>query len=439
MKELFGHGLPKGLPRYVDLNSLSLKPCALKDEPRFPKWFRTQLGSDQLLGGVGGLAPSRWFKSGPYGRIHVITEPGGKLRIILPYNTPFVHSTGLFCRCRLYLARLRQDVSHDQTIGHRFVKGRSSMGVPMVSADLSNMTDDITAEALDFGLKSLNLSLLKGFLFKLPVLTLDGREIVPKVLLMGLKGCFELGSLLHHYLVQRAGILSYVMCGDDLFYQGDLSTYAENLEALGPKLNRSKTVCSNTVAVFCGEYYWRGNSIKPVVPRVSKYFHNGRLAGPSILFAATRDAVEALSSIYPNSSVALVMGPLIRLLRRRWKSPIFPSLPARLRGLGFKPKPKRGGLITALGKKHAKRCAYLSIGVKEEDPPEQNRWFKMPVVLTPELIEKSLVSPSLLKKGATKLMIPKVASAARKNSSNPRLHDILEWYYEGTRMKLEDF
>lgn len=98
------------LPQYLDLDSLSTKPSSLRDQPAFPNWFETQFwgGIRRAVERQQGLSPSGpsfGFKDPPYGRVHVLTEGAGKLRLIVPYNTPFVHSTGLFARCRAFFAR----------------------------------------------------------------------------------------------------------------------------------------------------------------------------------------------------------------------------------------------------------------------------------------------------------------------------------------------
>jgi hypothetical protein len=175
------------LPKYLDLDSISTKPCALKDEPRFPHWFDR--------GGVADFG----YKDPPYGRVHVLTESAGKLRLICPYNTPFVHSIGLYRRCREVLRNVRGDYSENQAAGHRFVQKEIAKGGSMcVSADLSNFSDDIDPDLAAFGLRQLGMSGFERYLFNLPVSLPNGRYIIPNKHLMGLKGCFELSSVCHH-------------------------------------------------------------------------------------------------------------------------------------------------------------------------------------------------------------------------------------------------
>jgi len=427
------------LPQYVDLDSISTKPSALREEPAFPEWFDTQFwgGIRRAVERQRGVDyKDRLFglKKPPYGRVHVLTESAGKLRLILPYNTPFVHSTGLFARCRAYLRGIKGDYSENQAAGHRYVQRGTGLrdGEKNISADLSNFSDDISAEALTFGLRSLDLQELESYLFNLPVSLPNGKIITPKKLLMGLKGCFEFSTLLHHYVVRRKGITKYAMCGDDFYFRGNLDTYLDAISQSGWSLNRGKTVVSATAAVFCGEYYWLGHRVSPRVPKVSSFFRNGKLADTTVLFSSTRDTIVSLNQIYNRRSVARVIGPFIRLLRSRWKLCIFPELPAKLRGLGMKPSRPGRGLLKVLKKRAVLRCSLLSIGRLKEEIP-RHRWFGIPVELSPSGIQREFPDfPALLKRGAVRLDVPKTRKG-RKDVDALDIYDVLEWYYNDVR------
>jgi hypothetical protein len=429
------------LPQYLDLGSLSTKPSSLREQPAFPNWFETQFWGGirravERQQGKDPDGPLFGFKDPPYGRVHVLTESAGKLRLIVPYNTPFVHSTGLFSRCRALLRSIRGDYCTDQAGGHRFVQAGTCLrdNKMNISADLSNFTDDTSPEALSFGLRSLDLGDLESFLFKLPICLPNGKLIVPSKLLMGLKGCFEFSTLLHHYFVRRGGILRYAMCGDDFFFRGDLSTYLESLKHSGWSLNRSKTVVSATAAVFCGEMYWFGYRVSPRVPKVSSCFQsNGKPVKASVLFSVVRDTIVSLNQIYSRRSVARVIGPFIRLLRRRWKGCVFPELPAKLRGLGMKSSRQGSGLLKALNKPAVERCCKLSIGSIKDDTP-RHRWFGIPIELTPCEIQREFPDfPALLKRGAVRLDVPPDPKRVPKDISALDVTDVLEWYYNDTR------
>jgi hypothetical protein len=416
-------------PKYTDFSSLSQKPCALKDRPGLPEWFDN-----------GGPADFG-HKKPPYGKIHVLTESAGKLRIICPYNTPFVHSTGLYTRARSVLNRLRQDYSMNQTAGHRFVQQRTNPGYKgwCVSADLSNFSDDISVDLATFGLRSLGLERLKGYLFNLPVTLPNGRFLIPDKLLMGLKGCFELSSLCHHYVVQAGGIKSYAMVGDDLFFRGDFDSYLKAIEHSGWSINRNKTVISKTVAVFCGEMYWLGHRISPTVPKVSSCFHNGKPYKASILFSVTRSAIANLNDVFNRRSVAQVIAPFLHLLRKRWRAVIPLYTPQKLRGMGLKPWRPGYNLLRTLKRRDVLRASKLSIGIKKEEV-SSTRWFGLPIELAPDKVQPEFsFIPALLKRGAVRLDVPKNRPAVRKNVSSLDLSDVLWWYYENTRLEIDHF
>jgi hypothetical protein len=95
---------------------------------------------------------------------------------------------------------------------------------------------------------------------------------------MGLRGTFELASLVHHGIAFMCGLLNRVLCGDDLFYVSSDKHVLQRYEALcsyaGLKLNRKKTVISDDTGIFCGKVYFRGLDVSPVVPPLYSFSSN---------------------------------------------------------------------------------------------------------------------------------------------------------------------
>jgi hypothetical protein len=426
------------LPKYTDFDSISTKPSALRDEPQLPEWFAGQfMKLARTADGVKIYTPSG-LKPPPYGKVSVITEAAGKLRTIVPYNTPFVHSTGLFARCRAILSKLDGDCSTNQAKGHDFIKKVTSPdfsgnSVSIVSVDLDAFSDNTSTTGICFGLSEMGLNGLDDYLLNLPVTLPNGKIITPKRLLMGLKGCFEMSTVLHHYAVKYANITSYALCGDDLVFTGSIEPYLASIENFGWSHNRSKTVISNTAAVFCGEYYWFGTRVSPRVPKVHTVYSNGKLRKASVIFSTVRDTVASLNTIYSRKVVAKIIGPFLRLLRRKWSGVIVPSLPSKLRGLGMKPK-KPIKLLKLMGNKSILRICLMSIGV-EDQLVSKNRWFGLPIEITPSLIQVELPDfPSLLKKGAVSLRPPEPSRAMVKDVTSLTLYQALGWYYFDERL-----
>jgi hypothetical protein len=430
------------LPQYVDFDSLSTKPSALASKPELPEWFAGQFMklSRDAAGQTVVKIPTIGIKPPPYGRVQILTEAAGKNRIIVPYNSPFVHSTGLFSRARAVLNELPGDCSVDQTVGHRLIQKLTrenayKLGTAenIISADLASFSDNTSKEACSFGLDGLNLSGLDDYLFNLPVVLPNGKTIVPSKLLMGFKGCFELSSVLHHCAVKLANIARYALCGDDLVFVGELSLYTKVIQSFGWSLNHSKTVVSPTAAVFCGEMYWFGMRVSPRVPKVHSIYKNSKLRRASVTFSVVRDTIVSLNTIYSRRAVARITGPLIRQLRCNWRGIIIPTLPVKLRGLGMKPS-RPTGLCSLLKSKASQRVALMSIGV-ERELIDQNRWFGLPIQISPSDIQFSMPDfPSLLSRGAVQLRVPRKASAITKHVNSLDLYQAFEWYYDDVRL-----
>jgi len=444
LKEILGYDVNlRSLPSYVDFNSISTKPSALKDKIALPEWFAGQfmrIGGtfqDTVITVPSGLKPP------PYGKVSVITESAGKLRLIVPYNTPFVHSTGLYARCRAILNCIKQDCSIDQAKGHQLISKLTRPGTigpddSIISADLDAFSDNTSTAGIKFGLSQIGLPGLDDFLLNLPITSPNGNVIVPKKLLMGLKGNFEMSSVLHHYAVKLAGIRRYALCGDDLVYSGSIEPYMASIDTFGWSINRGKTVISKTAAVFCGEMYWFGFRISPRVPKVHSVYSNGKLRRASVIFSTMRMTIESLNTIYKRKVVAKIISPFRRLLKRKWRGVVIPSLPSKLRGLGMKPA-KTQKLLKLMKNKAILRVCLMSIGI-DNPPVSKNRWFGLPIELTPSQIHTEFPDfPALLDKGAVSLRVTEAAPALVKHVDSLDLYQALEWYYDDVRLEASAF
>lgn len=434
------------LPRYVDFNSISTKPSALASQPALPEFFAAEfmkLGRDDQGNAVMKL-PTVGIKGPPYGKVCVLTEAGGKLRFVVPYNSPFVHSTGLYARCVAILRSIVHDCSGDQSIGHRkiqkFTQNCGNLGTSeyIISADLSSWSDTTVEDAVRYCLNEIGLYGLEDYILNLPVCTPNGKVITPTKPLMGLKGCFELSSVLHHLAVKLAGINDYALCGDDLAFIGQLGPYEEVITPFGWSLNRNKTVRSKTAAVFCGEFYWYGYRVSARVPKVHTCYKNSKLRRASVLFSVVRDAIASLNTIYSARGVDRIIGPLLALLRKKWKGVIVPTMPSKLRGLGKRPR-KGSSLLTLMKNKAILRVCLMSIGIEPEHV-STNRWFGLPIQITPEKIVQELPDfPALLSKGAVQLRVTPIGKPMVKHVESLDLYQALEWYYDDTRLEASCF
>jgi hypothetical protein len=442
---LFNPVILDSLPRYVDFDSISTKPSAIRDNPiMLPEWFGGHfMRITRDASGTKIVLPSA-LKPPPYGKVHVLTEAGGKLRLIVPYNTPFVHSTGLFARATTVLKKLPGDCSTDQSKGHRYIKKLTAMnnsgsGEVIVSADLDAFSDNTKTSYLRQGLVELGLPELDDYLFNLPITLPNGKVITPKKVLMGLKGTFELNSYLHHCAVSQVGIKSYSLCGDDLVFKASsIEPYRDIAAAYGWTINERKTVVSPTAAVFCGEMYWHGMRVSPRIPKVHTIYSNSKLRGATVIFSCVRSSVKELNSIYNRRAVSRIMRPILHILYRVWSGVVPQSLPSKLRGLGMKPaRPIK--LLDLLENKAVLHTALMSIGVKREQV-STNRWFGLPIQITPSSIQQELPDfPSLLSKGAISLRPTEQRPALRKDVTLLDLYQVLEWYYDGTRLEPSEF
>jgi hypothetical protein len=337
----------------------------------------------------------------PYlGNITVLDEPAGKTRVICAYSYPFVHSNGLYTRARYVLNKINQDVSDLQVRAKEYVMSASCSGRKFISGDLSAFTDNISETYIDYALLLLGCESLRRDLFSIPV-KVGETTITPTVLLMGLKGCFEVGSLCHHIALRMASITDYRLCCDDIVTPVPLERYLTCLERLGPSLNRDKTIISSTVSIFCGMIYWQGYNVKPCKFKLFKFLGTSSLG---VKYDFARDYVQTLYDIYDHKTVnriANLLATSIALVPYKssgYLLPLVKTLPAKLGGLGVR---KSRGLLRNLGTEDGWTFANKSVKIVKP-PAEFNRWFMVPVDICPSKAEP--VFPwtyCLLRKGST--------------------------------------
>lgn len=436
------------LPSSRDFDNLSFRPSSLvslEKRMQSPSGF-----SLELCTASAGLGPdsTKPHVVSNMGTITVLNEPAGKVRMICAYSDPFVHSNGLYTRARYVLDRIHQDVSSLQNRAMGYVVSASRDKRTYISGDLSSFTDNIKELYIDKVLTLLGLEKLKVELFSIPVrangVKTEGNQgvkpekrIVPTVLLMGLKGCFEVGSLAHHIALREAGIKDYVLCCDDILTPESSVKYNVALKRLGPELNRAKTIRSSTVATFCGMSYWGGHSIKPVKIRLTKFI--GRRVSRTAKYDFLRSLTCNLLEVYKTKKVRNIINILMAELAygsfvKGDRSTIFvKSLPIKLGGFGL---PGSKSLLRLLETEDGLWCANKSVGI-EKPKAEFNRWFKLPIDIMPSKAVKVLPwTPVLLRDGAT-LEMREVVERSRLYTSKIKIEDILEWFYFGKRVPIQ--
>ena len=229
-----------------------------------------------LFPGASGLA----IRTVPDGKQSVLVELGGKFRGITHYFSPLVHSSSVYRAMRGILAGWRPDCSLDQSKGHRAIKLLTSQKntSKIISADASNFTDSLDIDLLHVLLEECGED---GFLEYLGDLSIGSYKgtITSNLPLMGIKGCFECGSVMLAYATWLVSskrsrfrrrklndleLFNASHCCDDFACLGDLKSVASAYQMIGADLNYKKTVVSYNAAVFCGEMYWKGERVTPV-------------------------------------------------------------------------------------------------------------------------------------------------------------------------------
>lgn len=415
------------LPKSVDFDNISFRPSSLgripllQACPGFEYCFFEEFEADM---------PE--LENLSFGKVTLLDEPGGKVRAICAYSSPFVHSNGLFTRARRALDLIPQDVSKRQELAREYLVKASYDDRTYISGDLSSFTDNITEGYIDSCLEFLDLKELKAKLFGIPV---DCEiQITPTVLLMGLKGCFEIGSLSHHLALREFGIRDYRLCCDDIVTPAPLALYTSALEKLGPKLNRLKTVVSPTVVTFCGMTYFRGYHISPCKARMSKIFSRKAELGTTL--DTLRDILANIAPIFGNRVTKRIANYSLSCIAygTRYKGDrtrlFVKYLPSNLGGLGLK---KSKSILKLLGIEDYYFTANKSVGVSKPKP-EFNRWFSIPIEIMPSTTEPVFWwTPSLLRRGSV-LGSEVVDPKGRLCTSKIKIEDILEWMYFGKRV-----
>jgi hypothetical protein len=295
-----------------------------------------------LIEMVGG---NRFYSDeGVQGTATVLSEAGGKSRIILGYNG-LLNSTDFYLRVRRVLDLLPEDCSRNQSRGHKYVRQHTRRDqwyitdAPVhISADLDAFTDNLSMLAVMPYLKRLNATDFQTIASS-PV-EVDGEEVYPVKFLMGLKGTFEVASVVHHGIARHI-TSEYVMCGDDLFMVGSSNqqTWAEYqrlCSEVGLKVNNLKTVCSPIVGVFCGEVYWDGEEVSPL--RIPMYTLRENLHDRRSLSRAAGSIISRSYSL-PTSFRKVFQGFVVRMLssRKCFHGTLIPKeLPEKLGGLGLR-------------------------------------------------------------------------------------------------------
>jgi hypothetical protein len=453
----FGYDIPKS----VDLATQPFTKWGDPYEPnKFPKYHE--------------------LNSIPYGTVKLLTECGGKHRVICSYAS-HIHSNNVRHHLRSILDSLPQDSSKDQATGHIYAQKLSagkystsavSCGInvivssvplqckpsrtknifkaiderlkrffvtpaieyekftrneqtvkrsrlyPIVSADLSAFTDNIDPGAYMRMCHSLGIPEFRH-LYTTPV-KVNNDVIKPNVPLMGLKGCFDIASLIHHCLVQEFITLDYRVCGDDFVGRCDLHSYENALATVGLSLNRSKTLVSETTSVFCGKVYHFGRDISPTKPPLH------------VLVTGTFTDFKSAVESYLPKVFGLLRREFIRIslnLLGRFKRFISLDLPFLLDGIPL----KRSGssLISVLNHKRNKLIAsaviYSWLNTDNTRP-----WSKSTTLPFNQVLEPTLASIGM----RSTIRVPRrVSEKIRKLAPYLIRSDIIRYeYYERNYM-----
>jgi hypothetical protein len=284
-----------------------------------------------------------YIDDSPLGKTTVLSEKGGKTRFIVGY-TGLVNATGVYEYFRRILDGIPGDSSSDQTKGHERARRLSEYSLnSIISADLSSFTDGLTTSVLYPFLDRLGLHDFIGVI-NAPIYVGDS-VVKPVRPLMGLRGTFEIASIIHHVVARECNIKDYSLCGDDMvFEKGSYESYVRVWNSLGIEVNPSKTIVAKGMATFCGKVYLFGIDISPVtIPFNSISKINDR-----------HELLTTCSQVIENSKAVIkpvfhkIVSIVLRLLNRKFKNQPLPKhLPRKLGGLGL---PGGPGLLKVLAK-----------------------------------------------------------------------------------------
>lgn len=407
-----------------DLSRRSQKPNKLwqGEEFRLPeKVFEAQRLAD-YANGVEPLVNNAFVRKGPIGKVTVLTEKAGKTRVICGYNG-YVNASDLSLRARSILDVHEKDASKDQTLGHihalklsalaehmieksyvpeldwstmmfrtqpansapkpkglnlfrMFAGGKKTtaevtvkadpvlLGKKILSADLSAFTDSISYGTWVGMLAYLGCNNLHSLLFSGEVILPTGEAIKPNTVLMGLKGCFDVASLVHHICLPEE--VDYRIVGDDFVGIIPPEIYEQLVGTVGLELNRSKTVYSKDTSVFCGKVYKTGADISPFVP---SFF---TMCGSSVASAvdSAKDALDR-GYLFPNQFRSIVRFVKTKVLSRL-KCRVSFDLPSKLGGFHTRNGPSRS-LLDVLDERWQHFIASVSVPVSSLDPETISR------------------------------------------------------------------
>jgi hypothetical protein len=254
-----------------------------------------------------------------------------------------------------------------------------------------------------------------------------GKEVVEPVhMLMGLKGTFEIGSLIHHGIVraacQETGVQAdYALCGDDLSIRANpawFASYKRICSYVGLTVNTDKTVVSNDTGIFCGKVYCRGYDVTPLVPPLFTFEK-----GIGDFLQASSDFVASAKDISPTfyrvaRHLVFVCGKLYRGLKIPY------HLPKKLGGVGLSGSK---GLLYLLSKVSNRVFCRFS----DQEPLVLETVSKIYPIRDPNLVTRFPWAVNLAVLGATSKFRRKIA----KSLIVGKLKDVyscLEYYYFGS-------
>jgi len=362
-----------------------------------------------------------WVDSRPLGRCTVLSEPAGKSRIIVGYNG-MVNATNVFDHIRGILSTFKEDCSVNQSLGHDVLQRLTAdLKAKVFSCDLSNFTDDITSSVLYPFLDTIGLhdfmAVING-----PILV-GNRVVRPVRSLMGLRGTFELCSIIHHALVRDSGGLTYALCGDDLVLKvedDEVERYLKTSSDIGLTVNRSKSVLSSSVGLFCGKAFWYGEDISP-----RRFpFHSLSDSSDIYEYATVAGSITRNSSVLPKPQRRIFRKYLViyTKLKKFWmRTPIPKFLPVKLGGFGFGGGP---GLLDVLLRPSIRRFVNVP---KVREPPDAITTRRYIPFVSP--VEKPLFwfTPNLLVEGWYKRA--KTTRNVALGRTLKDLTEILEYFY----------
>jgi hypothetical protein len=364
-----------------------------------------------------GMVNPIYIDKTPLGKATVLSEKAGKNRIIVGYNG-LVNAHGVGAYLRRILDNNPNDCSKDQTIGHNHLKSFSAKGYTIASMDLSEFTDGLTSTVLYPFLDSLGIHDFMGVI-NAPI-EVGGEIIKPVRPMMGLKGTFELASIIHHCVTKSSNMSNYYICGDDLVaVGGNLDSYVRTWSNLGIQVNQTKSIVAEGLGTFCGKTYFWGVDISPVrIPLSTITDCEDELE----LYTVCGSTVSNASGLTPGAR-KVIGSKVVRLMasKRNLKGrKIHKSLPFKLGGLGLdRDKP----LLSVLSNDALSIC---SVPVEKPLPDAHitRRWFPL---VDDEEVRLFYFLPLLLVSGFY-TRSKKRTTVLRKRSYRSLL-SVLEYFY----------